>query len=159
MPYTKIEFGPGFDKQNTDITNKGKWIEGDKVRFRYQYPEKIGGWEQTTTETLVGVARDMPIWSDLSGKRYIVIGTHKGLFIYYSGAFYDITPLGTALTSCTFTSSNGSATVTVNKAAHGLDVGDIFVFSSVTCIGINEASPERCVNNSSNVALACSGVI
>ena len=28
MPYTKIEFGPGFDKQNTDITNKGKWIEG-----------------------------------------------------------------------------------------------------------------------------------
>ena len=44
MPYNKIQFAPGFDKQNTDITNKGKWIEGDKVRFRYGYPEKIGGW-------------------------------------------------------------------------------------------------------------------
>ena len=49
MPYNKIQFGAGFDKQNTDITNKGKWVDGDKVRFRYGYPEKIGGrdrdWE------------------------------------------------------------------------------------------------------------------
>ena len=53
-------------------------------------------------------------------KRFIGIGTNKGLFVYYDGAFYDISPLGTALTSCTFTSSNGSSTITVNKAAHGL---------------------------------------
>ena len=52
--------------------------------------------------------------------------------IYYEGAFYDITPLGTALTSCTFDTVNTSATVTVNKAAHGLEPGDIFLFSSVT---------------------------
>jgi len=135
MALSEVKIVPGINKQVTPTGAQGKWIDCDNVRFRYGYPEKIGGWEQTTTETLVGVARDMHIWSDLSGKRYIVIGTHKGLFIYYSGAFYDITPLGTALTSCTFTSSNGSATVTVNKAAHGLDVGDIFVFSSVTLPG------------------------
>ena len=41
MPYQKVQFGPGFDKQNTEITSKGKWIDGDKVRFRYGYPEKI----------------------------------------------------------------------------------------------------------------------
>ena len=35
------------------------------------------------------------------------------------------------LTSCTF-DTNASATVTVNKANHGLEPGDIFLFSSVT---------------------------
>ena len=45
MPITKIQFQPGFDKQNTEITSKGKWIDGDKARFRYGFPEKIGGWE------------------------------------------------------------------------------------------------------------------
>ena len=43
MPITKIQFQPGFDKQNTDISSKGKWTDGDKVRFRYGYPEK-NGW-------------------------------------------------------------------------------------------------------------------
>ena len=159
MALSEVKIVPGINKQVTPTGAQGKWIDCDNVRFRYGYPEKIGGWEQTTTETLVGVARDMHIWSDLSGKRYIVIGTHKGLFIYYSGAFYDITPLGTALTSCTFTSSNGSATVTVNKAAHGLDVGDIFVFSSVTCIGTKLAPDPTDVNNSVIVVLACPGDI
>ena len=77
----------------------------------------------------------MHIWADLSGRRFIGIGTNKALFVYYDGAFYDITPLGTALTSCTLTSSNGSATVTVNKAGHGLVEGDLFLFSSVTLPG------------------------
>ena len=35
MPIQKIQFQPGFDKQNTEITAKGKWIDGDKARFRY----------------------------------------------------------------------------------------------------------------------------
>ena len=65
-------------------------------------------------------------------RRYAAIGTNKLLVVYYEGAFYDITPLGTALTSCTFDTVNTSATVTVNKAAHGLEPGDIFLFSSVT---------------------------
>ena len=59
------------------------------------------------------------------------------LVIYYEGAFYDITPLGLHLTtSCTFDTVNTSATVTVNKAAHGLEPGDIFLFSSVTPINM-----------------------
>ena len=53
MPYNKIQFAPGFDKQNTDITNKGRWIEGDKVRFRYGYPEKIGGWKKFPQQNLL----------------------------------------------------------------------------------------------------------
>ena len=118
MPLTKVNIAPGFNKQVTATGAEGKWTDGDFVRFRYGLPEKIGGWEQIVSSTLVGAAREQFVWADLDGRRYAAIGTNKVLIIYYEGSFYDITPLGTALTSCTFNTVNTSATVTVNKPAH-----------------------------------------
>jgi len=132
MPLTKVDIAPGFNKQVTQTGAMGRWTDGDFVRFRYGLPEKIGGWEQILEGTLIGAAREQFVWADLDGRRYAAIGTNKLLVIYYEGAFFDITPLGTALTSCTFDTVNTSATVTVNKPAHGLEPGDIFLFSSVT---------------------------
>ena len=83
MPLTKIAFAPGIDKQDTEYGAAGRWVDSDFVRFRYGLPEKIGGWEQITSSTLVGAARDQHIWADLDGRSYAAIGTHKALFIYY----------------------------------------------------------------------------
>tara|TARA_Y100001937_G_C7125902_1_gene334923 strand:- start:5 stop:2155 length:2151 start_codon:yes stop_codon:yes gene_type:complete len=132
MPLTNVQIQPGFNKQVTPSGAEGQWIDGDFVRFRYGLPEKIGGWEQLVSTTLVGAAREQFIWADLDGRRYAAIGTNKLLVVYYEDAFYDITPLDTALTSCTFDTVNTSATVTVNKAAHALEPGDLFTFTSVT---------------------------
>ena len=84
MPYTKVQFAPGFDKQNTEISSKGKWIDGDKVRFRYQYPEKIGGWEKVSETTFIGVARAQLAWNSLDGTAYDMFGTNKKLYVYLS---------------------------------------------------------------------------
>jgi len=132
MPLTKVELRPGFNKQVTQTGAEGRWTDGDFVRFRYGLPEKIGGWEQIVSGTLAGSAREQFIWADLDGRRYAAIGTNKLLVIYYEGALFDITPLGTALTGCTFDTVNTSATVTVNKPAHALEPGDLFTFTSVT---------------------------
>tara|TARA_R100000654_G_scaffold18238_9_gene38197 strand:- start:3987 stop:6137 length:2151 start_codon:yes stop_codon:yes gene_type:complete len=132
MPLTNVQIAPGFNKQVTATGAEGQWIDGDFVRFRYGLPEKIGGWEQLVDGTLVGAAREQFIWADLDGRRYIAIGTNRLLVVYYEGAFYDITPLESAITGCTFTTANASPTVTVNKAAHSLEPGDLFLFTSVT---------------------------
>ena len=132
MPLTRVNIRPGFNKQVTQTGAEGKWTDGDFVRFRYGLPEKIGGWEQIVNASLIGAAREQFVWADLDGRRYAAIGTNKLLIIYYEGAFFDITPLGTALTGCTFDTVNTSATVTVNKPAHGAEPGDIILFSSVT---------------------------
>src|SRR5210317_757910 len=132
MPLTNIQIAPGFNKQVTETGAEGQWTDGDFVRFRYGSPEKIGGWEQITSETLVGAVRKQLVWADLDGRRYAALGTNKALLIYYEGGFYDITPLDTALTSCTFDATNTSTTVTVNKAGHSLEPGDLFTFTSVT---------------------------
>src|SRR5210317_1990970 len=132
MPLTNVQIRPGFNKQITATGAEGQWTDGDFVRFRYGLPEKIGGWEQINVDSLVGAVREQLVWADLDGRKYAALGTNKGLFIYYEGAFYDITPLDTAITGITFDTTNTSATVTVNKVSHGLVAGDLFKFTSVT---------------------------
>ena len=132
MPLTNVVIRPGFNKQVTDVGAEGQWVDGDNVRFRYGLPEKIGGWEQLTANSLVGAVRAQHVYADLDGNIYAVLGTTKALIVYYGGAFYDITPLGTALTGATFTTVNNDPTITVNKSLHGLEEGDLFTFTSVT---------------------------
>ena len=132
MPLTNVLIQPGFNKQVTEVGAEGQWTDGDFVRFRYGLPEKIGGWEQITSSTLVGAARDQLVWADLDGRRYAAIGTNKALIIYFEGAFYDVSPLSSAISGATFTTINTSPIITVNKIAHGLSAGDLFTFTSVT---------------------------
>jgi hypothetical protein len=130
----KLNFKPGFNKMVTDSGAESQWVDGDFVRFRYGLPEKIGGWSQLTgsNRTLPGAARSQHSFASIAGEKYAAIGTSQGLFIYYNGQFYDITPLDTAITGADFDATTGSATVTVNKTAHGLAVGRYVTFSSVT---------------------------
>ena len=132
MPLTNIQIRPGFNKQVTETGAEGQWVDGDNVRFRYGLPEKIGGWEQITGSTLLGAIRQQLVWADLDGRRYAALGSSSGLFIYYEGAFYDITPLDADITGATFSTVNTSPTVTVNSVGHGLTAGRIVKFTSVT---------------------------
>jgi len=138
MPLANVKIVPGFNKTDTPSGAEGQWIDGDFVRFRYGQPEKIGGWTAIGQQTIAGPARAQHTWTDLDGKKYAAIGTSKVLLIYYEDAFYDITPLNTGVTGFTFDSTTGSATVTVNKVAHGLDVGEYFTFTSVSLPGGGE---------------------
>ena len=66
-----------------------------------------------------------------------VIGTNKCLYIYFEGAFYDITPLDSTRqqTGATFTTTSGSSTVTLTTStAHDAEAGDIILGSSATSV-------------------------
>ena len=133
----KLNFKPGFNKMITDSGAESQWVDGDNVRFRYGLPEKIGGWNQLSVagETLPGAARAQHTWTSLAGERYAAIGTSQGLFLYYGEDFYDISPLATAITGATLTTTNGSSTITVNKTSHGLQVGRYITLSGVSVTG------------------------
>jgi hypothetical protein len=135
MPLTNVTIRPGINKADTPSGAEGQWIDGDFVRFRYGQPEKIGGYTAIGQETIAGPTRAQHTWTDLEGRRYAALGTSKALYIYYEDKFYDVTPLATAITGATFTSTNGSDIVTVNKASHVLEVGDYVTFTSVTVPG------------------------
>jgi hypothetical protein len=135
MPLTNVRIIPGINKADTPSGAEGQWIDGDFIRFRYGQPEKIGGYTAIGQETIAGPTRAQHTWNDLEGRRYAALGTSKALYIYYEDKFYDITPLATAITSATFTSTSSSNIVTVNKVSHALDLGEYITFTSVTIPG------------------------
>jgi hypothetical protein len=136
MTLTKIQLKPGIQKQTSDLGASGGFTDCDNIRFRYGLPEKIGGWEKTTDNKLIGVARDAHHWVALDGTRLAALGTDKKLYVYANDILYDITPVrqtNTAVTSI-FTTSIGSADVTVNINGHGANQGDILTFSGTTSL-------------------------
>ena len=135
MPLRNVRIVPGFNKSDTPSGAEGQWIDGDFIRFRYGQPEKIGGFTAIGQKTLAGPVRAQHTWNDLEGRKYAALGTSKALYVYYEDAFYDVTPLDTAITGATFTSTSSSSTVTVNKTTHNLEVGEYITFTSVTIPG------------------------
>ena len=93
MPLTKLQFKPGVNTDITSYSNEGGWVDGDKVRFRLGYPEKIGGWLKYSSNQFLGACRALHNWITLNGSNYLGVGTHFKYYIEEGGAFNDITPL------------------------------------------------------------------
>ena len=138
MPLTKLNFKPGINKEETDYSNEGGWVDGDKIRFRKGRVEKIGGWEKFSSDTLVGSARALHSWISLGGRKYLGIGTTNKYYIEEGGTYNDVTPVRKSSTnSTTFAATNGSSTVTVTESSHGAVTGDFVTFSSAVSLGGN----------------------
>src|SRR5512137_785795 len=91
MPLQKLQFRPGLNREGTDYSNEGGWYDGDKIRFRSGFPEKIGGWTRLSNSTYVGTARSLWNWVNLDGANYLGVGTSKKYYIEYGGDYNDIT--------------------------------------------------------------------
>ena len=138
MPLSKLNFKPGINKEETDYSNEGGWVDGDKIRFRKGRVEKIGGWEKLSSDTLIGSARALHSWISLGGSKFLGIGTTNKYYIEEGGTYNDITPVRkTTTNAATFAATNGSSTVTVTDSSHGAVNGDFVTFSSAVSLGGN----------------------
>jgi hypothetical protein len=114
MPFIKLQFKPGVNRDQTDYSNEGGWYECDKIRFRSGYPEKIGGWVKSSPTAFAGVCRQMWNWITSYSDDFLALGTNERVYIEAGGVYYDITPFDPALAgSNTFAVTNGIALVTV----------------------------------------------
>ena len=114
MPFIKLQFKPGVNRDQTDYSNEGGWYECDKIRFRSGYPEKIGGWVKATPTAFDGVCRQMWNWITTFNDNLLALGTDTKVYIEEGGYYYDITPFGEALAgSNTFAVTNPTKLVTV----------------------------------------------
>jgi len=137
MPLTKLQLTPGINREVTSYSNEGGWFDGDKIRFRFGFPEKIGGWERKSSRSFLGVCRALHPWVTLTLEQYIGVGTGLKYYIERGGAYNDITPLRvtTAAGDVTFASTDGSSTLTVTDTNHGAVAGDFVTFSGAVSLG------------------------
>ena len=137
MVLQKLEFRPGINTELPDYANENGWTDGDKIRFRVGYPEKIGGWAKKGDNQFIGAARAMKQWTTLDRDNLIGIGTSLKYFIEDGGVFYDITPIRetTGAGDVTFSASQGSSVITVTDTNHGARQGDFVTFSGAASLG------------------------
>jgi len=132
----KISFQPGINKQVTPTGAEGQWVDCDNVRFRYNTPEKIGGWSQLGSDNLTGAGRGLHHFVNSSARKYAIIGTNRILYAYSGGAFYDIHPIKTTTTlTSAFSTTNGSAAVTLTFSTdHNISASDIILLDNFSAI-------------------------
>ena len=150
MPFQKLQFKPGVNRDQTNYTNEGGWNECDKIRFRSGFPEKIGGWIKSTSEYMLGFCRQMFGWITSYNDNFLACGTSKKAYIEVGGYFYDITPLRpttptltTTVTDNCITTTNGSPSVLIvavgSNAVEGnyIDITGANAVGGITAVTLN----------------------
>ena len=139
MAYTSLKFKPGINRDITSLSNENGYIDGDKIRFRNGYPEKLGGWSKYSSSTYQGSARRLHNWVALDGSDFLGVGSHLKYYIEEGQQFNDITPIRntTGAGEVTFSATDGSSTITVTDAGHSAIANDFVTFSGASSLGGN----------------------
>ena len=139
MPLQKFIFNPGINKEGTDYSAEGGWFDGNLVRFRKGFPEKIGGWQKYIQSSYEGTGRKLHGWVNLEGTKLLGLGTRFKLYIQEGTTYNDVTPIRstTSAGDVTFAATNGSSTLTITDASHGAAEGDFVTFSGAASLGGN----------------------
>jgi len=111
MPLQKLQFRPGINRETTSYTNEGGWFDMDKVRFRFGYPEKIGGWVKSTASVFLGTCRALHPWVALNGTNFLGAGTNLKYYINEGGQYNDITPIRLVSSAGDATFATGADTI------------------------------------------------
>jgi hypothetical protein len=163
MPLQKLQFRPGVNREGTTLSNEGGYFDGDKIRFRSGYPEKIGGWQvdsgayfttvptstfsssgtstaaTPTSASFWGIVKGLWNWINLTGYNLLGVGTDLKYYIQNSsgGAYNDVTPMRvtTSAGAVTFAATSGSTTLIVTNASHGAQVADFVCFTGAVTLG------------------------
>ena len=179
MPFIKLQFKPGVNRDQTDYSNEGGWYECDKIRFRSGYPEKLGGWVKSTPTAFDGVCRQMWNWITTFSDNLLALGTNDKVYIESGGYFNDITPFALALAgSNTFAVINTQKLVTVTtttalpswldtgepvliagfaSALGGIPIGELNGVRTVTVTGANSFTFVTTTAASSNASVSGAG--
>lgn len=156
MPLQKIQLRPGLNREGTDYSNEGGYFDGDHIRFRSGFPEKLGGWVRLSAYKFLGVARSLWNWATLAGANYLGIGTNLKYYIESGGQYYDITPI-VVTTSYNNVISTGFTTLVANITANSNTISFTNALNFVPQSGVMKIDSEVIFYSTivSNVASGC----
>lgn len=135
MPWTRLKYAPGINKESTRYSADGTWYDANLVRFRDGYPEMWGGWVKTFAGFVFeGICRSLHRFSDLSGFQWVGIGTNSRFYVASDDLTYDVSPLSAivGLGNDPLSTTNGSPVIQVTHMDHGHVPGDDVIIASAT---------------------------
>jgi hypothetical protein len=145
MPLIKPRPQPGIVSQATQVQAQNAWFRGNRVRWRYGYLEKMGGWQRLAADPFKALIRRMHAWLDLQNMKNLLVGTDFGLELlvqatrYVMGSIYPLkggyVPATGVPGSTTFQTTTGSPTVQVNIPFTPVPGEDTFQFLLPVSLG------------------------
>tara|TARA_R100000234_G_scaffold119063_1_gene101015 strand:- start:4049 stop:5908 length:1860 start_codon:yes stop_codon:yes gene_type:complete len=135
MPLIKLSFKPGINREGTSYSNEGGWYDGNYIRFRSGYVERIGGWDKANTNAFEGTIRKLHDFVTLASANLLFMGGEKKIYLEETGSLHDITPIRSTVSlpnnPVTTASSGGIVTITTSSD-HGAIVGDFVTLANLT---------------------------
>lgn len=140
---------PSTDKTAFATTH---YTMADKIRFRFGFPEKIGGWNSVTFNygaTILGMARSL-FSTVLSTSLNTLIGTNSKIYTVFGSILTNITPLSTSTTAIAnslatdyhtlinnpiLTTINFPRIIVIDSNTANYTSGDIITISGATATG------------------------
>lgn len=99
MPYISLDLPPGMLRRGTRYQSRGRWFDGNLIRFFGGAVSPIGGWRRLTHSAaavdvdLEGPARSQVAWRALQTPLPLLsAGTHEKLYALRGSNLFDITP-------------------------------------------------------------------
>ena len=132
MPLTDLKFKPGINKETTPYSEDNGWVNCDKIRFRFGFPEKLNGWEKNSNNAFLGQCRGLHEWVSSNGTQLLGLGTNVKFYVKEGTAFHDITPLRETNAAVKINAASNSATASVTDINHGAVEGDFVTFTTKT---------------------------
>jgi len=94
---TEIKIPPGMAQNGTKYQNRGRWVDGNLIRFHQGTVRPIGGWSpllngSAVAQTVSAYGRAALSYRGLNGAAQAVFGCYDKLFAWSLGVKTDITP-------------------------------------------------------------------
>ncbi len=148
MTFVTIPFLPQVVRDESALAAKPSYVDALNMRAVAGKMETKYGQELASSSALTGICRGAFAWGDLARNSWAAFGTHLRIqTIDQDGTLYDITPvIERGELASAFTTSSGSALITVTDDAHGLAVDQKISFpgtssaANVTISGVYTVS-------------------
>lgn len=163
MPYGSVTLKPGVNTQATPSANEAGVSESQLIRYKDGMIQAYGGWTQLSLVS-PSTVRDLHAWQDLSESKYLGVGATQNLLVYFSteNVTSDITPQTlTSNLAPNFSTTSGSATVTVADPNSGASIYNTVFFNTPISIGglfLSGAYAVQAILSTGSYTITASGV-
>jgi hypothetical protein len=94
MPLAPVNIPPGIVKAATPLQVKGRYWDGNMIRWRANKLLPVGGWQRITASPLASTIRCIFPWAGSNGGVYAALGCEDKLYVLSGATYTDITPTG-----------------------------------------------------------------
>jgi hypothetical protein len=86
------KIAPGIKSEGTESSSRGRWVDGNLMRWYAGSLRPVGGWIKARETALTGKPRAAFPWRTNTLSRYVAVGTHNRLYVITPAAVYDASP-------------------------------------------------------------------